>query len=93
RQLIAMAQTPLHGSSIAVTDEATSSVNFVTALKILKTITYLIGEEFTGSLSITAVRYTVQTIIDFHSRVALDHGRIVEFDTPASYTDEAPFFT
>lgn len=49
RQLIAMARALLRRSSIVVMDEATSSVDFATDLKIQKAI----REEFTGSLLIT----------------------------------------
>jgi ABC-type glutathione transport system ATPase component len=49
RQLIAMARALLRRSAIVVMDEATSSVDFATDLKIQKAI----REEFTGSLLIT----------------------------------------
>ncbi|KAJ7624560.1 hypothetical protein FB45DRAFT_84390 [Roridomyces roridus] len=77
RQLIAMARALLRRSSVVVMDEATSSVDFETDGKIQKAI----REEFTQSLLIT-VAHRLKTIIDYDRLVVLDHGRIVEFDTP-----------
>ncbi|KAJ7863242.1 hypothetical protein B0H13DRAFT_2237132 [Mycena leptocephala] len=77
RQLIAMARALLRRSAIVVMDEATSSVDFATDLKIQKAI----REEFTGSLLIT-VAHRLQTIIDYDRLLVLDKGKIVEFDTP-----------
>ncbi|KAJ7863247.1 hypothetical protein B0H13DRAFT_2237135 [Mycena leptocephala] len=77
RQLIAMARALLRRSAIVVMDEATSSVDFATDLKIQKAI----REEFTGSLLIT-VAHRLRTIIDYDRLLVLDKGKIVEFDTP-----------
>ncbi|KAJ6542780.1 multidrug resistance-associated ABC transporter [Mycena capillaripes] len=77
RQLIAMARALLRRSSIVVMDEATSSVDFATDLKIQKAI----REEFTGSLLIT-VAHRLRTIVDFDRLLVLDKGKVVEFDTP-----------
>ncbi|KAJ7892425.1 P-loop containing nucleoside triphosphate hydrolase protein, partial [Mycena leptocephala] len=86
RQLIAMARALLRRSSLVVMDEATSSVDFATDAKIQKAI----REEFADSLpslnfthlySIT-VAHRLNTIIDYDRLVVLDHGRVVEFDTP-----------
>ncbi|KAJ6542743.1 multidrug resistance-associated ABC transporter [Mycena capillaripes] len=78
RQLIAMARALLRRSSIVVMDEATSSVDFDTDLKIQKAI----REEFTGSLLIT-VAHRLRTIIDFDRLLVLDNGKVVESGTPA----------
>ncbi|KAF8189625.1 multidrug resistance-associated ABC transporter [Mycena galopus ATCC 62051] len=77
RQLIAMARALLRRSSVVVMDEATSSVDFATDRKIQKAI----REEFTDSLLIT-IAHRLKTIIDYDRLVVLDHGRVVEFDTP-----------
>ncbi|KAJ7091060.1 multidrug resistance-associated ABC transporter [Mycena epipterygia] len=79
RQLIAMARALLRRSSVVVMDEATSSVDFATDAKIQKAI----REEFTDSLLIT-VAHRLKTIIDYDRLVVLDHGKVVEFDTPYS---------
>ncbi|KAJ7679731.1 multidrug resistance-associated ABC transporter [Mycena rosella] len=79
RQLIAMARALLRRSSVVVMDEATSSVDFATDAKIQKAI----REEFTDSLLIT-VAHRLKTIIDYDRLVVLDHGRVVELDTPYS---------
>jgi ABC-type multidrug transport system fused ATPase/permease subunit len=95
RQLIAMARALLRRSAIVVMDEATSSVDFATDLKIQKAI----REEFTGSLLITgalpfifkpnilisfcySVAHRLRSIIDYDRLLVLDKGKIVEFDTP-----------
>ncbi|KAJ7917702.1 hypothetical protein B0H13DRAFT_1994625 [Mycena leptocephala] len=77
RQLIAMARALLRRSSVVIMDEATSSVDFATDGKIQKAI----REEFTDSLLIT-VAHRLKTIIDYDRLVVLDHGKVVEFDTP-----------
>ncbi|KAJ7186191.1 hypothetical protein C8R46DRAFT_1343242 [Mycena filopes] len=77
RQLIAMCRALLRRSAVVVMDEATSSVDFETDAKIQKAI----REEFTDSLLIT-VAHRLKTIIDYDRLVVLDHGRVVEFDTP-----------
>ncbi|KAJ7434680.1 multidrug resistance-associated ABC transporter [Mycena latifolia] len=77
RQLIAMARALLRRSSVVVMDEATSSVDFATDAKIQKAI----REEFTDSLLIT-VAHRLKTIIDYDRLVVLDHGKVVELDTP-----------
>ncbi|KAF7299119.1 ABC bile acid [Mycena indigotica] len=77
RQLIAMARALLRRSSVVVMDEATSSVDFETDAKIQNTI----RQEFTGSLLIT-VAHRLRTIIDYDRLVVLDHGKVVELDTP-----------
>ncbi|KAJ7173895.1 hypothetical protein C8R43DRAFT_1094036 [Mycena crocata] len=77
RQLIAMARALLRRSAVVVMDEATSSVDFATDAKIQKTI----RKEFTDSLLIT-VAHRLKTIIDYDRLLVLDHGRVVEFDTP-----------
>ncbi|KAF7338908.1 hypothetical protein MSAN_02214100 [Mycena sanguinolenta] len=77
RQLIAMARALLRRNSIVILDEATSSVDFETDIKIQTTI----REEFTDSLLLT-VAHRLNTIIDYDKLLVLDKGKLVEFDTP-----------
>ncbi|KAF7314389.1 ABC bile acid [Mycena kentingensis (nom. inval.)] len=77
RQLIAMARALLRRSAVVLMDEATSSVDMETDAKIQQTI----RDEFAGALLIT-VAHRLKTIIDYDRLVVLDHGRIVELDTP-----------
>ncbi|KAJ7258427.1 multidrug resistance-associated ABC transporter [Mycena haematopus] len=77
KQLIAMARALLRRNSIVILDEATSSVDFETDVKIQTTI----REEFTGSLLLT-VAHRLNTIIDYDRLLVLDKGKLVEFDTP-----------
>ncbi|KAF7346860.1 hypothetical protein MSAN_01825400 [Mycena sanguinolenta] len=77
RQLIAMARALLRRNSIVILDEATSSVDFETDVKVQTTI----REEFTDSLLIT-VAHRLNTIIDYDKLLVLDKGKLAEFDTP-----------
>ncbi|KAJ6610650.1 hypothetical protein B0H10DRAFT_2224811 [Mycena sp. CBHHK59/15] len=97
RQLIAMARALLRRSSIVVMDEATSSVDFATDAKIQQAIreeftdSLLITGVFPLSdladcrifnHALLSSRHRLKTIIDYDRLVVLDHGRIVELDTP-----------
>lgn len=79
RQLLAMARALLRQSAVVVFDEATSSIDFATDLKIQQTI----REEFGNSLLLT-VAHRLRTVIDYDRLLVLDAGRVVEFDTPYS---------
>ncbi|KAH7100175.1 P-loop containing nucleoside triphosphate hydrolase protein [Auriculariales sp. MPI-PUGE-AT-0066] len=75
RQLLAMARAC---TSIIVLDESTASVDHETDQKIQNTI----REQFKGSILLT-IAHRLNTIIDYDRVLVLDHGKIVEFDTPA----------
>ncbi|KAF8222623.1 hypothetical protein L208DRAFT_1413119 [Tricholoma matsutake] len=77
KQLIAMARALLRRSSIIVLDEATSSIDFATDVKIQATI----REEFTNSLLLT-VAHRLHTVIDYDRLIVLERGQIAEMDTP-----------
>jgi len=58
-------------------DEATASVDFDTDRKIQATI----REEFEDS-TLLCIAHRLRTIIDYDRVLVLDHGRLVEYDTP-----------
>jgi ABC-type multidrug transport system fused ATPase/permease subunit len=93
RQLIAMARALLRRSSLIVMDEATSSVDLPRTRKSKRRYArsllthYQLAFPFTQSLNFThpysiTVAHRLNTIIDYDRLVVLDHGRVVEFDTP-----------
>ncbi|KAI9496002.1 hypothetical protein BDB00DRAFT_811355 [Zychaea mexicana] len=77
RQLIALARALVKKSSLIILDEATSSVDFDTDHKIQQTI----REEFVDS-SLLCIAHRIRTVADYDRILVLDHGKVIEFDTP-----------
>ncbi|OZJ06966.1 hypothetical protein BZG36_00075 [Bifiguratus adelaidae] len=77
RQLIALARALVKRSKLIIMDEATSSVDFDTDHKIQQTI----REEFVDS-SLLCVAHRIRTVADYDRILVLDHGQIMEYDTP-----------
>ncbi|KAF9091354.1 hypothetical protein BGX23_005238 [Mortierella sp. AD031] len=77
RQLIGLARALLKQSKIIILDEATASVDHETDARIQATI----REEFKESTLLT-IAHRLRTIIDFDKVLVMDHGRVVQFDTP-----------
>ncbi|KAF9914536.1 hypothetical protein BX616_008097 [Lobosporangium transversale] len=77
RQLIGLARALLKQSKIIILDEATASVDHETDARIQATI----REEFKGSTLLT-IAHRLRTIIDFDKVLVMDHGQVVQFDTP-----------
>ncbi|RUS21137.1 P-loop containing nucleoside triphosphate hydrolase protein [Endogone sp. FLAS-F59071] len=77
RQLLCMARALLRNSKIIVMDEATASVDFATDQRIRNTIL----REFASS-TVVCIAHRLRTVIDYDRILVLDHGKIVEFDTP-----------
>lgn len=72
-----MARSLLRNSTIIIMDEATASVDFETDNKIQQTI----REEFQSSCLLT-IAHRLSSIVDYDRLLVLDHGNLVEFDTP-----------
>ncbi|CAO3587547.1 unnamed protein product [Absidia cylindrospora] len=77
RQLISLARALVKKSSLIVLDEATSSVDFDTDRKIQETI----RSEFHDS-TLVCIAHRLHTVSDYDRILVLDHGEVMEFDTP-----------
>ncbi|KAM0755443.1 P-loop containing nucleoside triphosphate hydrolase protein [Meredithblackwellia eburnea MCA 4105] len=77
RQLLALARSLLRRSKVIIMDEATASVDFRTDAIIQAAI----REGFQDSLVLT-IAHRLQTVIDYDRILVLEHGRMVEFDSP-----------
>ncbi|CAE6434528.1 unnamed protein product [Rhizoctonia solani] len=78
RQLLALARAMLRRSAVIIMDEATSSIDLETDDQIQRTI----REEMSDALVIT-IAHRLKTIIDYDRVLVLNHGQVVEFDTPS----------
>ncbi|KAF9984323.1 hypothetical protein BGZ75_004117 [Mortierella antarctica] len=87
RQLIGLARALLKQSKIIILDEATASVDHDTDARIQATI----REEFKESTLLT-IAHRLRTIIDFDKVLVMDHGRVVQFDTPWKLIREEGIF-
>ncbi|GJJ70197.1 hypothetical protein EMPS_02546 [Entomortierella parvispora] len=79
RQLLCMARALLRNSKIIVMDEATASVDFATD----KAIQSAIQQEFENS-TVICIAHRLNTIILYDKVLVLDHGEVLEYDTPAN---------
>lgn len=79
RQLICLGRTLLSPSKILILDEATAAVDIQTD-KVIQTI---IRKEFKDKTIIT-IAHRLDTVMDSDRILALDHGQVSEFDTPAN---------
>ncbi|KAI8599639.1 P-loop containing nucleoside triphosphate hydrolase protein [Dissophora ornata] len=84
RQLLCMARALLRNSKIIVMDEATASVDFATD----KAIQSAIQQEFENS-TVICIAHRLNTIILYDKVLVLDHGKVLEYDTPANLLDES----
>ncbi|KAJ2381582.1 hypothetical protein GGI23_007551, partial [Coemansia sp. RSA 2559] len=77
RQLIALARALVKRTRVIILDEATASVDFDTDAKIQTTI----RTEFTES-TLLCIAHRLRTVVDYDKVLVLDHGEVVEYDTP-----------
>uniref|UniRef100_A0A0N4ZYB8 Multidrug resistance-associated protein 1 n=1 Tax=Parastrongyloides trichosuri TaxID=131310 RepID=A0A0N4ZYB8_PARTI len=76
-QLICLARAILRKTKILVLDEATAAIDYHTDQLIQETI----RKEFASS-TVLAIAHRLNTIMDYDRIVVLDHGIVIEFDTP-----------
>lgn len=79
RQLLCICRAILRQNKIVLLDEATSNIDLITEQKIQA----LIESEFKESTVIT-IAHRLNTIIKSDKVLVLSHGRVKEFDSPAS---------
>ena len=77
RQLLALARALVRGSRIIICDEATSSVDMETDMKIQKTMV----EQFRNK-TMLVIAHRLRTIINYDRICVMDQGQIAEMDTP-----------
>jgi ABC-type multidrug transport system fused ATPase/permease subunit len=76
RQLMALARAIVKDSRIIISDEATSNVDYMTDLKIQKTI-----QKFEGK-TVISIAHRIRTVLHYDRICVLDNGRVVEYDKP-----------
>ncbi|KNE73339.1 hypothetical protein AMAG_17563 [Allomyces macrogynus ATCC 38327] len=78
RQLLALARALVRRSKVIIMDESTANVSHDLDAKIQQTV----RSEFAES-TILCIAHRLRTIADFDKVLVLDHGRVVEFGSPA----------
>ncbi|KAF8977715.1 hypothetical protein BGZ46_007163 [Entomortierella lignicola] len=84
RQLLCMARALLRNSKVIVMDEATASIDFA----IDRLIQTAIQQEFKNS-TVLCIAHRLNTIITYDKVLVLDHGKVLEYDTPANLLDSS----
>ncbi|KAF9436583.1 hypothetical protein BGZ76_003535 [Entomortierella beljakovae] len=79
RQLVCLSRALLIKTKVVVLDEATASVDHATDSLIQKAI----RKDFSGSTVIT-IAHRLNTVVDYHRILVMDHGQVAEYDTPRS---------
>ena len=82
RQLLCMARALIRRPRVLLMDEATASIDEMTDHLIQK----MIRTEFLHTTVVT-IAHRLNTIIQYDKIMVLDHGRIVEFDSPIKLFD------
>ena len=77
RQLVCICRAILRKNKVVVLDEATANIDIVTEQKIQQ----LIEQEFSESTVIT-IAHRLNTIIKSDRVLLLDHGKVLEYDSP-----------
>ena len=77
KQLLCLCRAAVRGTNILILDEATSSVDAVTD-QLIQHIT----RDIFADCTILTIAHRVNTIIDYDRVLVLDHGSVLEFDSP-----------
>ncbi|KAJ3317920.1 hypothetical protein HDU76_001009 [Blyttiomyces sp. JEL0837] len=84
RQLLCLGRAMLVQSKVLLIDEATASVDMETDSYIQK----ILREDF-ADCTVICIAHRLNTLIDYDKILVLDHGRIVEYDSPATLLERA----
>ncbi|EED18119.1 oligomycin resistance ATP-dependent permease yor1, putative [Talaromyces stipitatus ATCC 10500] len=87
RQLLALARALVRNSKITICDEATSSIDFETDLKIQRAM----SEGFKGR-TLLCIAHRLKTIIGYDRICVMDRGRVAEVATPLELFDKGGIF-
>ncbi|KAH8103355.1 multidrug resistance-associated ABC transporter [Cristinia sonorae] len=82
KQLLALCRALIKRSRIIILDEATSSVDVETDAKLQRTI----QTEFASS-TLLCIAHRLNTIVYYDRIIAMDDGKVAEFDTPLNLFD------
>ncbi|KAI9203555.1 P-loop containing nucleoside triphosphate hydrolase protein [Polychytrium aggregatum] len=77
RQLICLARALLRRSKVIILDEATASIDAESDRRIQETI----RSEFSGA-TVLCIAHRLRTVMDYDRIIVMDHGQVVEMDTP-----------
>ncbi|KAJ3128571.1 hypothetical protein HK098_003997 [Nowakowskiella sp. JEL0407] len=80
KQLICLSRAMLKNCQIIILDEATASIDLATD----NFIQTALRKEPLNTKTILTIAHRLNTVIDYDKILVLDHGRIVEFDSPAT---------
>jgi ATP-binding cassette, subfamily C (CFTR/MRP), member 1 len=87
RQLLALARALVRNSKITICDEATSSIDFETDLKIQRAM----SEGFKGR-TLLCIAHRLKTIIGYDRICVMDHGKVAEVASPLALYDADGIF-
>lgn len=87
RQLLALARALVRNSKITICDEATSSIDFETDLKIQKAM----SEGFKGR-TLLCIAHRLKTIIGYDRICVMDRGKVAEVASPLELYDAHGIF-
>ncbi|UZJ57640.1 hypothetical protein CBS101457_006960 [Exobasidium rhododendri] len=79
RQLLCLARALVQQTPLVLFDEATAHIDSQTDARVQIILRQMLDE---SQATIVTIAHRIQTIIDYDLVLFLDHGRILEFDTP-----------
>ena len=83
KQLICITRAILRKSKIIIMDEATASIDYKTEEIIQKAIHELLNDS-----TVITIAHRIKTILNYDKIVTLDHGEIIDFDSPKNLLEK-----